>query len=697
MISESDERITPQHRSRAAVVYARQSSPQQVTFHKESTRIQLGLRDNAIALGWSSPLVIDDDLGISASGFAERPGFQKMLTQVTKREVGMILCVDACRLSRNSKDWAQLFELCGFFDTLVADLEQVYDLSRPNDRLVLGIKATISEMELGILRDRLLGGLKAKAARGELRINIPVGYVYDPSARMVFDPDRRVQKAIALMFDRFDRSTSVRQLAMWYRATRTLFPVRRIGEHRGTKWECPGAKLLHSLLTHPIYAGVYAWGRRPVRVEFVDGRLRKRVAPASPLERWQEWEVCIRDHHPAYVSWERIVRNEARIRENRPRWTMQENRGAIREGLALLSGLCRCVHCGGRIYVQYKKTSALYYCDGEHTRGSGTCLRFGSHLIDQAVSREVCRALQPLSIEAAIQAAAQQEKEKSQEIENLSLCVQAVQYEADRALEQYDLVDPKNRLVADTLEKRLNERLAELDEAKRQLESAAKASSTFTEEQRERLQDLAGNFEQVWDHSSADPVLKKRILRGAIREVLVHHQAEEQRLEVTIHWQGGVHTRIHVKKRATPVGRKADPVLVDTVRELAQALSDGEIARVLNMKKVQTPTGLSWSKDRLREFRFHHHIRIGTRSPQGETFSLKGAADYLEISRRALLRLERMGAIGLNQVTDFAPCRITREELDSEHVQSLVRSLKETGRFPKGGCAKGQLSLFDDD
>lgn len=697
MISDSDERITAQHRLRAAVVYARQSSPQQVICHKESGRIQLGLREKAIALGWTSPIVIDDDLGITASGFAERPGFERMLAQVTRRELGIILCVDACRLSRNSKDWAHLFELCGFFDTLVADLDQVYDLSRPNDRLVLGIKATISDMELGILRNRLLGGLQAKAARGELRINIPVGYVYDSSGKLVIDPDERVQKAIALMFNQFDSSTSVRQLGMWYHATRTLFPVRRIGKQRGTKWECPSAKLLHSLLTHPIYAGVYTWGRQPVRVEFVDGRLRKRVAPTLPLERWKELEVCIRDHHPAYVTWERLVRNEGRIRDNRPRWTMQQNRGAIREGLALLSGLCRCGHCGGKIYVQYKQTSALYYCDGEHTRGSGTCLRFGSHLIDRAVSRELCRALEPLSIEAAIQAAAEQEKEKSQQLENLRLRVQAAQYEADRALEQYDLVDPKNRLVADTLEKRLNERLAELHEAGNQLESVAKAKNIFTDEQRECLHDLARNFEHVWEHPGADPVLKKRILRAAIREVIAVHQREEQRLEVTVHWQGGVHTRIHVKKRANPVGRKTDPALVDTVRELAQTLSDGEIARVLNMKNEPTPTGLNWSNDRVREFRFHHHLRSEARSSRGDTFSLKGAADYLGISRRALLRLERMGLISRNQVTDFAPCRITRKELDSGSVQSLVRNLKETGRFPKGGCPKGQLTLFDND
>jgi len=350
-----------------------------------------------------------------------------------------------------------------------------------------------------------------------------------------------------------------------------------------------------------------------------------------------------------------------------------------------------------KIYVQYKQTSALYYCDGEHARGSATCLSFGSHLIDQAVSTELLRAVQPLSIEAAIRATEQNELEKSQELEGARLSVQAAQYEADRAFEQYNLVDPKNRLVAATLEERLNERLAELQETRRRLDSMARTKRSLTPEERKRLHDLASNFEQAWDHPKADAVLKKRLLRTAIREILVAFQREGQQLEVTIHWQGGVHTRLYVNKRATPLGRKADAALVDTVGELGKTLSDGEIARILNMKGVTTPTGLRWTKDRVQEFRYHHHLPAGTRPAEGESFSLKGAADHLGISRRALLGLERLGVISRNQVTDFAPCRILRKELDSERVQSLVRALKETGRLPKGGCPKGQLTLFDDE
>lgn len=695
MISDSHNPITPEHRARDALVYVRQSSHRQVLCHTESTRVQLSLRENAIELGWANPILIEDDLGISAGGFADRPGFQQMLAKVTTKEAGIILCFDASRLSRNSKDWAHLFELCSFFNTLVADVDRVYELSNPDDRLVLGIKATISEMELSVLRNRLRAALESKAARGELRTNIPIGYLYDHCGKIVFDPDQRVQNAMTLMFDQFDRCTSVRQLAMWYRDTRTLFALKRIGEHRGMSWEIPGAKLLGSLLAHPIYTGTYTHGRYATRVEYHDGKLVKRVSGVLPMEQWR---VCIRDHHPAYIPWERFLGNVAKIKENRPRWNMEENRGAIRAGLALLAGLCRCGQCGGRLCVQYKKTSALYCCDGKEARGAARCLSFGSNLIDQAVSQELCRALEPLAIEATIRAAEKKEEERSQQTRNATLQVQAAQYEADRAFEQFNLVDPRNRLVADTLESRLNDTLGELHEAKERLESIKKGTLALADAEKKRLHELAGNFQQVWNHSEADPILKKRILRAAIHEIIVMHHKDAQRLEVTVHWKGGAHRRIHVKKRVTPVGRKADPDLVSTVAELAHTLEDGEIARILNMKKVETPTGLRWTKDRVREFRYHHHLRSkAASSSKDEDFSLKGAAHYLGISRRGLLGLVRMGAVSKNQVTDFAPCRIRRGELDSEQLQGLVRILKATGRLPKGGCPKGQLTFFDEE
>jgi DNA invertase Pin-like site-specific DNA recombinase len=694
MIRDLDHRVTPEHRSRTALVYVRQSCDKQVRENAESTRIQVGLRERAIALGWSQPVVVDDDLGVSAAGFADRPGFQDLITRITMKQAGIILCFDASRLSRNSKDWAQLFELCSYFDTLIADLDQVYDLSLPNDRLVLGIKGTISEMELHVLQSRMRSGLLAKAARGELRLPLPAGYLYDEEDRIHFDPDRRVQTAIRLMFDQFDRVTSIRQLAMWYRDTGTRFPIKRNGYEEKTDWLVPTSQTLRKLLIHPIYAGAYVWGRRTTRVDYVDGKLVKRIRAERSPDRCR---VCIRDHHPAYVSWDRVMANVTRLSENRARWKMDDNQGAIREGLALLPGLLRCRTCGSRLYVHYKKRSALYSCDGGHAKGSRRCMSFGATEIDRDVSRELLRALEPLSVEASIAAFEQGEREWAQRLESLRLDVEAAQYEADRAFTQFDLVDPKNRLVADTLETRLNEKLTKLQSAKDRLAQAEEEDRHLTEEERRRLEELARDFPSVWNHPEADPKLKKSLLRAVVREILVELQAEKKRLEVTIHWQGGAHTRIHVKKYDRRRGAAADPDLIDMVGKLAgDGISDADAARVLNMHGTKTPRGLPWTVARAASFRKKHHIRLGQRPSPAEYLTMSEAASHLGISRNGLLGLERIGALERNQVMEFAPWRVERKELDSERIKALVRTLKATGRLPRGGCPEGQLGLLDD-
>jgi DNA invertase Pin-like site-specific DNA recombinase/IS30 family transposase len=683
-------RINRQHLERSAIIYVRQSSPEQVRCNVESTRLQLGLRRKAIDYGWREPIVIDGDLGISAGGFAERKGFQHMLAQVATRRVGIILCTDASRLSRNSKDWAHLFELCGYFQTLIADLEQIYDLSQPNDRLVMGIKGTMSEMELVILKTRLRNGAEAKASRGELKFVLPTGYAHDPKGNIVMDPDKTIQSAIRLMFSQFKRASSVRQLGIWYRETQTRFPVRR---GSAIEWKQPPAKTLYNLLAHPFYAGVYVYGRKPSRIEYVDGKLVRRQ---GEVLRPEDCRVCIRDHHSAYISWDILLANQARLAENRPRWKMEENRGAIREGLALLTGLLRCRNCGGKIYVTYKKHSALYYCDAGLQKGMKSCLAFGSKLIDRKVSDELLRALEPHGVEAAIKAEELEASHQTAALEHARLEQQAARYEADRAFEQYDQVDPRNRLVADTLEERLNEKLTAVNDAEENVHRLSEKTKPISDTQRATLYSLAEDLPRLWHHALADPKLKKRILRAAIHEILVAHEPETQRLEVTIHWQGGVHTRVHVKKRATPVGRKTDPELIDLVRGLVAEVSDAELARILNMKKLRSPHGHTWTQDRVRNFRRWHRLRRSKKDDTpSDTLSMKEAADYLGISHNGLLGLERLGAIARNQATDFAPWRVSQQKLDSKDVKRLVSHLKRFGRLPKGGCPKNQKKLFD--
>lgn len=690
----SDQRISTEHLSRSALIYVRQSSPGQVRGNPESTRVQLGLCEKAVALGWRTPRVIEDDLGLSAAGYVDRPGFQELLTRVAMREVGIILCLDASRLSRNSKDWAHLFELCSYFTTLIADLEQIYDLAQPNDRLLMGIKGTVSEMELTVLRARLQSGTEAKAARGELKINLPIGYAYDACDKIVFDPDRRVQRAVTAVFEQLDRCSSVRQVVMWYRDHSLTLPVKLVGKYEKTRWEIPSPTKIRSILRHPIYAGVYVWGRRFTFIDYVDGKLIKRVGERNQIE---DSKVCIHDHHPAYITWDRFLENRARISQNRPRWRMEENQGAIRDGLALLAGLLRCGQCGGRIYVAYKRESALYYCDGGNEKGSKRCLSFGSKLIDKGVSGELCRALEPLAIKASVVAADMRHEQVSGQFESARLQVEAAQYEVDRAFDQFDLCDPKNRLVADTLEERLNEKLGELQNAKQKLDELDENEDRLTDAQRRRLEELARDFPSVWQHPDADPKLKKRILRSAIHEVIVKHEVENRCLEVTIHWKGGAHSRINVTKRATPVGNKADPSLVKLVRDLAAELSDAEVTRILNMKKLQTPRGLRWTEERVTAFRKQHRIRTVKLQRGCDRLTMSEATKYLGIGHNGLLGLVRLGAVSRNQITEFAPWRVSRSELDSDRVQSLVRFLKTTGRLPRGGSPKNQLTLFDEE
>jgi DNA invertase Pin-like site-specific DNA recombinase len=466
-------RIAPRHLERSAIVYIRQSDPQQVREHTESTRLQRGLREKAISLGWSNPTLLEDDQGITASGFADRPGFQWLLTQVTLRKAGILFCIEASRLSRNSRDWAHLFEMCGYFDTLVADPQQVYDVAIPNDRLVLQIKGTVAELELSNMKTRLRAGIEAKAASGELKVLIP-----------------------------------------------------------------PGA-------------------------------------------------------HEAFAR------------------DLQEH--------------------------------------------------------DQA-------------------------------IEQARLRVQSAQYAADRAFEQYDLADPKNRLVADNLEKRLNEKLADLQAARAHLEQRHEGDKPLTEEQRQQIHSLARDFPGLWTHQDTPTTLRKQLLRSAIREIVVIHKSDDQQLEFTIHWEGDACTQLTVKKRATPVGSRTDGSLVELITKLCPTLDDGEIARILNMKELLTPRDLPWTKDRVKSFRAHHRIRKTKQTFAEDVLTGQQARQYLGIGYNGLLALIRRGLLHTHQLTDFAPWRIPRAELDSEEVQKLVRVLKKTGRCPAGRGSpetqNSQTSLF---
>lgn len=684
--------IRSAHLKRRALVYIRQSSPGQVQHNTESQRQQRGLCDRAIELGWRNPEIIEDDLGVSATGYAERPGFARMLAAVTMRQVGIVFCIDLNRLSRNSPDWAHLIELCSCFETLVSDGGRVYDLCDVHDRLVVGIYGTIAEVEALNSQKRMRAALEAKAARGELRINLPPGLAYQDE-KIVLVPDRRVQDAMREMFARFEEFTSVRQLALWYRDTGTELPRARSGREE-VKWSVPTSSDLTKLLQNPLYAGAYVWGRASMRREYVGEQLVKRVKRG----RVEDARVFIREHHESYIAWDRYESIRARISENRPAMTMDENRGAIREGIALLPGILRCGHCGGRMRVRYKKDHADYYCDRNREKNARKCISVSSKTIDGRIGEELCRAVEPLQVRAAVVAEDRLQEQRSKRIADAKKELEHREYGANRAEQQFNNCDPLNRNAADILEKRWEQALCDLQDAKEELDRVTNLVKPLSDAERERLEELAGDFPRVWNHPAASAQLRKRLLRAAIHEIVIEEEAEGRRLKATIHWQGGVHTRISLSRRARPSRSKTDSSLLELVRELSDAgHADTEIAGVLNRNGYTTANELRWTKDRVSAFRRRQRIRAGKTAGDAEHLSMNAAMRYLGISRNALLSLVNLGAVKTNQVTDFSRWRVKRVELDSERVRSMIATLRATGRFPKGGCAEGQLTFFNEE
>jgi len=514
--------ITPDHLARGAFVYVRQSTNDQVLHNHESRRRQYGLVDRARALGWATVEVIDDDLGRSGSGVS-RPGFEKLLAAICEGRVGAVVSIEASRLARNGRDWHTLLEFCGLVGTLIVDEDGVYDPRHPNDRLLLGMKGTMSEMELSLFRQRSLEALKQKARRGELFLTVAIGYLKTSHDRIEKDPDRRVQEAITLAFTKFAALQTVRQVHLWMRQERLPLPATEYGpEGRKVIWKLPVYNTLHHLLTNPIYAGAYVFGRTGSRITIEAGR--KRIVRGFRKDR-DSWEVLIHDHHEGYISWAEFERNQSLIADNANGKSFM-SRGSIRRGEALLAGLLRCGHCGRKLHVAYSGesgSSGRYHCrGGQINHGGDRCISFGGMRIDRAVGAEVIDRLQPLGIEAAIGAMEARRTENTEKRRQLQLAIEQARFEAARARRQYDAVDPDNRLVAAELEHRWNERLLAVRALQEEQDGlAATEQTTLTEAEHRHLLALGADVEAAWNSPGATPATRKRIIRTLIEEIVV--------------------------------------------------------------------------------------------------------------------------------------------------------------------------------
>jgi len=505
-------KITAEHLARGAFVYVRQSTADQVHNNHESRRRQYGLADRARALGWGVVEVIDDDLGRSGSGVS-RPGFEKLLAAICQGRVGAVVSIEASRLARNGRDWHTLLEFCGLVGTLIVDEDGVYDPRHPNDRLLLGMKGTMSEMELSIFRQRSLEALKQKARRGELFLTVAVGYVKVTHDRIDKDPDRRIQEALALVFRKFAEMQTVRQVHLWFRQEHLSLPAVSYGlDGRHVEWKPPVYNTIHHMLTNPIYAGAYVFGRTGSRITIEAGR--KRIVRGFRKDRG-EWEALILDHHEGYISWAEFERNQRLIADNANGKSFM-SRGSVRRGEALLAGVLRCGHCGRKLHVAYSGTngsSGRYHCrGGQINHGGDRCISFGGMRVDRAVGAEVIERLQPLGIEAALAAAEAQHLENTEKRRQVEFALEQARFEAARARRQYDAVDPDNRLVAGELERRWNECLAAVRVLEDEYDAlAVTPTGLLSPTERERLFALGADLERAWNARGVTSSTRKRI------------------------------------------------------------------------------------------------------------------------------------------------------------------------------------------
>lgn len=658
-------KIMPDHHERQAYVYVRQSTPDQLLHNHESRRRQYALADRARALGWSEVVVVDDDLGRSGGGI-ERPGFERLLVAICESRVGIVLAVEASRLARNGRDWHTLLEFCGLVGCLLADEDGVYDPRLPNDRLLLGMKGTMSELELSLLRQRSFEALHQKARRGELFFTVAVGYRKVRHDRIEIDPDLRVREAITLVFRKFDEFHSVRQVHLWLRQEEIRLPA---VEHRSLEpqivWKLPVYNTILHFLTNPIYGGAYAFGRTYSRISVRDGR--KRVVRG--LRRSQtEWEVLLPDHHEGYISWEEFGRNQRLIAENANSKGLMA-RGSVRRGDALLAGLLRCGHCGRRLHVAYSGTTGFcvrYHCCGAHiNHGTARCISFGGLRVDAAVSAELLRVLAPFGIEAALRALDAREADNSETHRQTELALTQARYEAGLARRQYDAVDPDNRLVAAELERRWNDRLVEVHRIEEQLATLKTAKVTVpTAEERARLTALGADIEALWHHPGATAATRKHVLRTAIVEIVV--KIVDNTIDLVVHWQGGDHTRLTVPKNRMGQHRlTTDAETGELIRALSRQQPDAGIAAILNRCGKRTGKGNTWTESRVRSHRSAHGIAVyrdGEMAERGE-LTLEQTARRLAVSKMTVLRLIDSGVIQARQACKGAPWAIPEAEL----------------------------------
>ena len=676
-----NEKIQTKHINRSAYVYVRQSTDHQVRQNHQSRQRQYNLQHRARELKFSNVIVIDDDQGKSGSGMVERPGFQTLLSAVCGGQAGAVFALEASRLARNNRDWHHLVDLCAITETLIVDTEGIYDPRQLNDRLLLGLKGTMSEFELGLLRQRAREAFEMKIKQGHAMWEMPVGLVRTEDDRVEKIADRQVQNAIVEVFKKFRELGSARQTTLWYRDEKIPLPE-VVPATRGKEitWRLPSGHRVNQILKNPAYAGALAYGKSAMKTTVEDGRARK-SASRKRKDR-AEWKILIIDNHEGYISWDTYLENQ-QIMESNAAQRESVGKGAAKNGPAILAGLLRCGHCGRRLFVGYSGKGGRvprYNCTGGRVdRGSASCQSLGGVAVERAVTDAMLEAIEPVGIEASLTALEHIDQKNDAKRQSLEMALEKANYEVDRARRQYDAVDPDNRLVAGELEARWNTALRQAADLEEKCASCEEEQTVLSAADRERLTGLATSLPALWNHEAATPDIKKRILRTVIEEIMISDDEEKRHHLLTIHWKGGVHTELKVVRNMR--GRKkveTDKTALELIEELSKVCGDQAIAATLNRLGFKTGAGKTWRIHSVQTTRSYHRL-TNYRSRGGEPrwLTVDQAATECEVSHTVIRRLIREDILPASQLVATAPWVIKRSSLSLSVVKNAILAVRE--------------------
>ena len=684
----TSDKIRSHHLERKAILYVRQSSAHQVLHNRESSALQYAMRDRLTALGWSEIEVIDDDLGRSAAGGVLRAGFERMVAAVCLGKVGAVCAREVSRFARNSRDWQQLIEMCRVVDTVLVDQETIYAPRHGNDRLLLGLKGSLNEYELDLLRQRSLSARHEKARRGELVVAEPVGFV-KAGDHYEKDPDRRVQEAIKLVFDKVEELGSARQALCWLHEYNIDLPVKQ--NNNDTTWRRPNYSAIHRMIVNPVYGGAYAYGKTAAAAGYGAAGMSVKIRRKAR----NEWLALMPDAHDGYVSWERFEAIRTMVSSNVP---TGRHHGAPKHGDALLAGLIRCKRCGRKLTLRYsglKHHIPRYSCGRAWMDNGGPhCIAFGGLRVDDAIEEALLGVVGPGAVAAATAAAREAGNRRDHARDALSRDLEAARYAVDRAFRQYDAADPANRLVASELEARWNRALVHVAEIENKL-AAHNASAPTAAVDPVSLGALASNLRTVWSAPTTDARLKKRIVRTLVHEVVADIDDVASEIVLIVHWAGGAHSEMRLPKRRRGQRNSTPADIIHAARQLALIASDDLIAGFLNRNGLKTGNGNRWTRERVTSMRSSYRIPVYKLAQDGiePWLNLGDAARVLKIAPKTLRLAAEAGEIESVHPLPDGPWIFARAALATSAAQSITKRARLNPRYP-AGSHPGQQSLF---